>query len=130
MRWTHAHMSNLMYSADIMFKVLLRAHTQTHTLSHTHTLTHSYTHTLLHTHTRTHTHLHTHTHAHTHARTHTHSCIHTHWCPHMQGIEFDEDLAALEEQFGTPRGQPGQWAACLRIVDPATLSTGTCETPC
>ena len=37
MRWTHAHMSNLMYSADIMFKVLLRAHTQTHTLSHTHT---------------------------------------------------------------------------------------------
>lgn len=44
----------------------------------------------------------------------------------MQGIEFDEDLAALEEQFGTPRGQPGQWAACLRIVDPATLSTGVC----
>eukprot|EP00983_Pelagomonas_calceolata_P111371 1159776-Pelagomonas_calceolata.AAC.3 len=42
----------------------------------------------------------------------------------LQGIEFDEDMAALEEQFGTPRGQPGQWAACLRIVDPATLSTG------
>uniref|UniRef100_A0A7S3VLT8 DNA damage-binding protein 1 n=1 Tax=Dunaliella tertiolecta TaxID=3047 RepID=A0A7S3VLT8_DUNTE len=41
----------------------------------------------------------------------------------VQGIEFDEDMAALEEQFGTPRGQPGQWAACLRIVDPATLST-------
>lgn len=50
-----------------------------------------------------------------------------HWlfliCSPPQGVEFDEEAAALEEQFGAPRGQPGQWAACLRIVDPATLST-------
>jgi len=41
----------------------------------------------------------------------------------LQGVEFDEELAALEEQFGTPRGATGQWASCLRIVDPASLST-------
>jgi hypothetical protein len=40
-----------------------------------------------------------------------------------QGVEFDEEAAALEEQFGAPCGQPGQWAACIRIVDPATLAT-------
>lgn len=60
----------------------------------------------------------------THAFTRAKKYIHTPCHLHTQGIEFDEDLAALEEQFGTPRGQPGQWAACLRIVDPATLSTG------
>ena len=38
-------------------------------------------------------------------------------------MEFDEERAALEEQFGPPRGMAGQWAACLRIVDPASLST-------
>ncbi|KAG2485365.1 hypothetical protein HYH03_015856 [Edaphochlamys debaryana] len=41
----------------------------------------------------------------------------------VQGVEFNDELAALEEQFGAPKGQPGQWAGCLRIVDPATLST-------
>lgn len=40
-----------------------------------------------------------------------------------QGVEFHDELAALEEQFGAPRGEPGQWASCLRVVDPATLST-------
>ena len=40
-----------------------------------------------------------------------------------QGIEFDAEAATLEDQFGAPRGEPGQWAACLRIVDPASLST-------
>ncbi|KXZ43846.1 hypothetical protein GPECTOR_79g125 [Gonium pectorale] len=39
------------------------------------------------------------------------------------GVEFNDELAALEEQFGAPKGQPGQWAGCLRVVDPATLST-------
>ncbi len=38
-------------------------------------------------------------------------------------MEFNDELAALEEQFGSPKGQPGQWAGCLRVVDPATLST-------
>ncbi|PNG99382.1 Splicing factor 3B subunit 3, partial [Tetrabaena socialis] len=41
----------------------------------------------------------------------------------VQGVEFNDELAALEEQFGAPKGQSGQWAGCLRIVDPATLST-------
>uniref|UniRef100_A0A7R9Z712 DNA damage-binding protein 1 n=1 Tax=Chlamydomonas euryale TaxID=1486919 RepID=A0A7R9Z712_9CHLO len=41
----------------------------------------------------------------------------------LQGTEFDEEIAAAEEQFGAPRGEPGQWAACLRIVDPASLAT-------
>lgn len=41
----------------------------------------------------------------------------------LQGIEFHDELAALEEQFGAPKGAPGQWAGCLRLVDPATLST-------
>ncbi len=41
----------------------------------------------------------------------------------LQGPEFSDELAAAEEQFGPPKGQPGQWAGCLRIVDPASLST-------
>ena len=41
-----------------------------------------------------------------------------------QGVEFDEEAAALEEQFGPPRGEAGQWACCLRIIDPsASLAT-------
>lgn len=40
-----------------------------------------------------------------------------------QGVEFDEEAATLEEQYGAPCGQPGQWAACVRIVDPTNLST-------
>ncbi|MEW5303982.1 MAG: hypothetical protein WDW36_006625 [Sanguina aurantia] len=39
------------------------------------------------------------------------------------GLEFDEDAAAIEEQFGARRGQPGQWAAALRVVNPADLGT-------
>ena len=38
-------------------------------------------------------------------------------------MEFDEEGAALEEQFGAPRGEAGQWACCLRVVDPSTLTT-------
>lgn len=41
----------------------------------------------------------------------------------VKGVEFDEELAALEEQFGPPRGMSGQWASCLRIIEPETLST-------
>lgn len=40
-----------------------------------------------------------------------------------RGPEFDEEVAAQEEQFGPPVGQPGQWASCLRIVEPTSLST-------
>jgi splicing factor 3B subunit 3 len=41
-----------------------------------------------------------------------------------RGPEFDEDLAALEEQLGHPRApQPGRWASCVRVVDAATLAT-------
>lgn len=29
----------------------------------------------------------------------------------------------MEEQFGARRGQPGQWAAALRIVNPSDLGT-------
>jgi hypothetical protein len=35
----------------------------------------------------------------------------------------DEARAAEDEQYGAPRGAPGQWASCLRTVDPATLQT-------
>lgn len=41
----------------------------------------------------------------------------------VQGVEFSEELAAREEQFGAPKGLPGQWASCLRIVEPANLTT-------
>eukprot|EP00798_Chlamydomonas_sp_ICE-L_P023642 gene23642-9170_t len=41
----------------------------------------------------------------------------------LQGPEFDEETAALEEQFGSPCGQAGQWACCLRLVEPTSLST-------
>jgi splicing factor 3B subunit 3 len=39
------------------------------------------------------------------------------------GPEFNEEVAAELERFGAPIGQPGQWASCLRIVDPTSLST-------
>ena len=29
----------------------------------------------------------------------------------------------MEEQYGAPRGEAGQWAACLRIVEPGSLAT-------
>eukprot|EP00198_Chlamydomonas_reinhardtii_P011963 XP_001701300.1 nuclear pre-mRNA splicing factor, component of splicing factor 3b [Chlamydomonas reinhardtii] len=41
----------------------------------------------------------------------------------VQGVEFNDELAALEEQFGPPKGAAGQWAGCLRIVEPSSLST-------
>lgn len=41
----------------------------------------------------------------------------------VQGVEFSEELAAREEQFGAPKGQPGQWASCVRIVEPQNLTT-------
>ncbi len=37
--------------------------------------------------------------------------------------EGDEEGAALEEQWGAPKGNVGQWAACVRVVDPSTMST-------
>jgi splicing factor 3B subunit 3 len=42
------------------------------------------------------------------------------------GPESDETTAAREEQLGGPIGSPGQWASCLRLVDPATLTTTHC----
>jgi splicing factor 3B subunit 3 len=41
----------------------------------------------------------------------------------LQGVEFDEELSALEEQFGAPKGGEVQWASCLRIIEPQQLST-------
>jgi hypothetical protein len=41
----------------------------------------------------------------------------------VQGIEFDEERAAFEEQQGAPKNAPGRWASCLRIVDPTSLQT-------
>ena len=41
----------------------------------------------------------------------------------MQGIEFDEERAAFEEQQGAPKNAAGRWASCLRIVDPTSLQT-------
>lgn len=35
----------------------------------------------------------------------------------------DEARTAEDEQFGAPRGAPGQWASCLRTVDPGSLQT-------
>lgn len=40
-----------------------------------------------------------------------------------QGVEFSEELAAREEQFGAPKGEAGQWASCLRIVEPQNLTS-------
>ncbi len=43
-----------------------------------------------------------------------------------QGPEQDEELAGQEQQFGGPRGSAGQWASCVRIVDPATAGVLLC----
>lgn len=40
-----------------------------------------------------------------------------------QGPELDEERAATEMQFGGPRGAAGQWASCVRVIDPASAST-------
>lgn len=42
------------------------------------------------------------------------------------GPEADEESAAREEALGAPRGEPGQWASCIRVVDPASLQTTHC----
>jgi len=34
--------------------------------------------------------------------------------PAAAGPEADEETAAREEQFGAPKGEPGQWASCVR----------------
>lgn len=31
-----------------------------------------------------------------------------------QGPELDEEAAAREDQWGAPKGEPGQWASCVR----------------
>ena len=32
----------------------------------------------------------------------------------LAGPEADEESAAREDQFGAPKGEPGQWASCVR----------------
>jgi hypothetical protein len=44
-------------------------------------------------------------------------------CTMLQGPELDEERAATEMQFGGPRGAAGQWASCVRVIDPASAST-------
>ena len=44
----------------------------------------------------------------------------------LVGPEGDEETASKEEQLGAPIGAPGQWASCLRVVDPSTLTTTHC----
>ena len=44
-------------------------------------------------------------------------------CTMTQGPELDEERAATEMQFGGPRGAAGQWASCVRVIDPASAST-------
>ena len=43
-----------------------------------------------------------------------------------QGIEFDEDRAAVEEQHGAPKNSAGRWASCVRVLDPTSLQTSRC----
>lgn len=37
----------------------------------------------------------------------------------IAGPEFSAELAAELDQFGASVGAPGQWASCVRLVDPA-----------
>lgn len=37
----------------------------------------------------------------------------------IAGPEFSAELAAELDQYGAAVGAPGQWASCVRIVDPA-----------
>ena len=48
-----------------------------------------------------------------------------HWKTQVyeQGPEFNDELAAKEEQLGAQKGEAGQWASCIRVVDALTLST-------
>eukprot|EP00775_Hariotina_reticulata_P013008 gene13008-13137_t len=43
----------------------------------------------------------------------------------VAGPEFSAEVAAELDQFGALVGAPGQWASCIRLVDPAELSTRT-----
>ena len=42
-----------------------------------------------------------------------------------QGPELNEEQREQEAQWGPPRGDPTQWASCLRVVDPSTLETAS-----
>lgn len=41
----------------------------------------------------------------------------------LRGPELDEAAAAVAEQVGSARGGAGQWAACVRVLDAASLAT-------
>ena len=43
----------------------------------------------------------------------------------FQGPELNEEQREQESQWGPPRGDPTQWASCLRVVDPSTLETAS-----
>ncbi len=43
----------------------------------------------------------------------------------MQGPELSEEQREQEAQWGPPRGDPTNWASCLRVVDPSTLETAS-----
>lgn len=47
----------------------------------------------------------------------------------VQGIEFDEERAATEEQHGAPKNTAGRWASCVRVLDPTSLQTSRCGSP-
>lgn len=44
----------------------------------------------------------------------------------IQGPEMEESTALRAELLGLARGHPGQWASCIRLVDPSSLSTLHC----
>ena len=43
----------------------------------------------------------------------------------VQGPELSEEQREQEAQWGPPRGDPTNWASCLRVVDPSTLETAS-----
>lgn len=43
--------------------------------------------------------------------------------PDASGPEADPDTQAKEDQLGAPKGAQGQWASCIRIVSPASMTT-------
>ena len=43
-----------------------------------------------------------------------------------QGPELEEESAAAEAQFGAAKGSAGQWASCVRCIDPAAGATTCC----
>jgi splicing factor 3B subunit 3 len=52
----------------------------------------------------------------------------------VAGPEFSAEVAAELDQFGALVGAPGQWASCIRLVDPAGVqcvvqhrSSNTCD---